>query len=206
MKRRISRRLQCPKDAVFVGLLPGDRVWPIEGFYEWDLGFLTFSPDWLTYTGERTQFSVRRSGISAIAVQKGPIAWDRMHAVVVTCQDGAFVLRRPDAGSSRRQARRLESRLNAWWRGEAVPNQPVPANAPFSPPSLPAIKPVLASRWRVAFVCAKRAGMLFVGTLITLAVAVPMTTATMMYALVPFAAPLAYLLAVGPLLLRRKPA
>jgi len=202
LKRRIGKRLQPDRDAVFVGLLPGDRVYPIEGSYDWDLGFLSFTPDWLTYTGERTQFSMARSAVIEIAVRKGPAAWDRTHAVVVKHEGGAFILRRPDAGYSQRQARKLQACLDGWWRGEAMPNQ-TDVDSPFPPPSLPVFRPVFPGRLRMALAFAGKAGMLFVGTLMVLATTVPMTRATMMFSLVPFAAPLAYLVAVCPLLLRR---
>ena len=206
LKRRIARRLQPPPDAIFVSLLPGDRVYPVGGSYDWDLGFLSLRPDSLTYHGERAGFTVPRAAITGIAVQKGPLAWDRVHAVVVQHSGGAFVLRLCDQGYSQRRARQLEKRLTRWQRGElGVDGGATKGQSPYPPPSLPVLRPVFPSRWSMALAFVMKAGMLFIGTLMVLAIAVPVNRATLMLSLVPFAAPVAYLVAVAPVLLRRRP-
>ena len=203
MRRKIALRMQPEEGAIFVGLRPGARVYPVAGFYDWDLGFVTLSADWLSYRGEQAQFSVARSAVCGIEVAHGPIAWDRTFAVVVRHTGGAFVLRRSDAGISLRQARKLAAKLTAWWQGTA-PADTV-QEAPYPPPSLPEFAPAFPARIKLAIGFAWKAGGLFVGTLIILATTVPMNGSTMMFSLVPFAAPLAFLVAVAPLLFRRRP-
>ena len=203
LRGKIALRVQPGPGAIFVGLLPGARVYPIGGSYDWDLGFATLSPDWLSYRGEQAQFSVARSAVSAIEVAHGPMAWDRTFAVVVRHTGGAFVLRRSDTGISLRQARKLAAKLTAWWQGTA-PAEAI-EQAPYPPPSLPDLALVFPARIKLAMGFVWKAGGLFVGTLIILATTVPMNGSTMMFSLVPFAAPMAFLVAVAPLLFRRRP-
>ena len=67
LHRRLRRRMGPMADGgIFAGLVSGDRATAVEGFYAWDSGFLYFTPDWLTYRGERTVFSLPRSGIKNI--------------------------------------------------------------------------------------------------------------------------------------------
>jgi hypothetical protein len=202
MKRRIGARILHGSGSVFVGLVPGG-AYPVSGNSVWDLGFLSFTPEWLTYNGERAQFSVPRSSVSSISVRPGPAAWDRTHGVVIQHEGGAFILRTSDLGYTQRVARKLETRLATWWRGAALPGLES-LDPPFPPPSLPVVEDGrYPARWRLAMSFGIRAAMLFGGTLLVLACGVPMNAGTVMFSLVPFTAPLAYLLAVCPMLLRR---
>ena len=203
LRRRIARRLLHPAGAAFVGLLPGASVRPVEGFYEWDLGFLSLTPDWLTYRGERARFSLQRASLTGVSVQAGPLSWDRTWAVVVSHDGGAFVLRRPDAGYTKRTARQLAAKLNAWRQGAPVVNEAAQAGELLSPPDLPRLTPYAPMGWKLATSHMKRAGMLCVGTMMLFGAGERVVAAFHVAALVPLAAPLAYLLAVAPTWLRR---
>jgi hypothetical protein len=179
----------------------------VAGLYQWDMGFLTLTPGWLTYGGERTRFSISRGAVSAIAVQVGPAAWDRNYAVVVTHDGGAFVLGRPDAGYSRRKARKLQTRLTAWLSGEPLPDALPQSAEPLAPPNLPALAPYAPARWKLASAHMKRAFMLFVGTSMVLGAGAHFIVESYsMTSLVVLGAPMAYLLAMVPAWLRRSPA
>jgi heat shock protein HtpX len=206
LRNRIAKRLPHSRDAIFVGLLPGNRVQPVAGLYQWDVGFLSLTPGWLTYGGERTRFSISRGGVSAIDVQAGPAAWDRNYAVVVTHDGGALVLGRPDAGYSRRKARKLQTKLNAWLSGEPLPDTLPQTAEPLSPPDLPLLALYAPARWKLASAHMKRAFMLFVGTSLLLAAAERLMAFHSLASLVVLAAPMAYLLAMIPKWLRRSPA
>jgi Zn-dependent protease with chaperone function len=202
LRNRIAQRLPHSKDAIFVGLLPGNRVQMVAGLYQWDMGFLSFTPGWMTYGGERTRFSISRGAVSTIAVQAGPAAWDRNYAVVVTHDGGAFVLGRPDAGYSRRKARKLQTKLNAWLSGEPLPNSLPQTAEPLSPPNLPALTPYAPARWKLASAHMKRAGMLFMGTSLLVAAGQGFLAPHSLTSKVVLAAPMAYLLAMVPKWLR----
>jgi len=204
LRNRIAQRLPRSKDAIFVGLLPGNRVQPVGGLYEWDMGFLSFTPGWLTYTGERTRFSIGRGAILGITVQAGPAAWDRNYAVVVMHQGGAFVVGRPDAGYSRRHGRKLEARLNAWLAGDSARDGLPQAMEPLSPPNLPALTPYAPAPWKLASAHLKKAFVLFVGTSLMITAGERWVMANhSLTSLVTLAAPMAYLLAMMPKWLRR---
>jgi hypothetical protein len=202
LRNRIAQRIAHSKDAIFVGLLPGNRVQMVAGLYQWDMGFLSLTPGWMTYGGERTRFSISRGAVSAIAVQAGPAAWDRNYAVVVTHDGGAFVLGRPDAGYSRRKARKLQTKLNAWLSGEPLPNSLPQTAEPLSPPNLPALTPYAPARWKLASAHMKRAGMLFMGTSLLAAAGQGFLAPHSLTSKVVLAAPMAYLLAMVPKWLR----
>jgi Zn-dependent protease with chaperone function len=206
LRNRIARRLAHSNDAIFVGLLPGNRMRQVAGLYQWDMGFLSLTPGWLTYSGERTRFSISRGAVSAIATQVGPAAWDRNYAVVVTHGGGAFVVGRPDAGYSRRKARKLQTRLNAWLSGEPLPDTLPQTAEPLSLPNLPALAPYAPARWKLASAHMKKAFMLFVGTLLLLSAGKRFMELYSLASLVVLAAPMAYLLAMVPKWLRRSPA
>jgi hypothetical protein len=172
----------------------------MEGFYMWDVGFLFLSPDWLTYRGEQAKFSIPRAVISSIEVRKGPFTWDRTYAATVTWEGGSFSVLQPDRGGSRRTARRLKARLDAWREG--VPEGYVCAvPGPFSAPTLPQFSGTPHRRWTALRSHAVRAAMLFLGILILLPL--ESVSRAAMIALVPFTAPICYMIAVCPLFFRR---
>jgi hypothetical protein len=172
----------------------------MEGFCIWDVGFLFLSPDWLTYQGEQAKFSIPRTAISSVDVRMGPFSWDRTYAATVMWEGGSFSVLQPDKGGSRRTARRLRTRLDAWRQG--VPERYVSAvPGPFSAPSLPQFSETLLRRWTAVRSHAVRAFMLFLGTIILLPL--ESVSRAAMIALVPFTAPICYMIAVCPLFFRR---
>ncbi len=205
LHRRLRRRMGPMADGgIFAGLLPGDRVTAVEGFYAWDIGFLYFTPDWLTYRGERTVFSLPRSGIKNISIAKGPLAWNPAYAVTVNCEEGSLSLLTPDRGVRRRQARWLQQRLNAWSRGELMEN--FSAVSPGPPPGRELfVGPSGYLRgWRAISSHAVHAFLLCVGLVILMPFSLVGWAPAV--AFVPFVAPLAYLFAVSPTFFRGKPA
>jgi len=204
LRSRLSRRMGAAVEGgTFVGLLPGDSVTPVEGFYLWDAGFLLLSPDYLTYRGERSTFSVPRTAVTKIAIGRGPLSWDRAHAVVISCEGGSFSLSRPDKGASRRQARLLGRRLTAWWRGEPLANPPAVTPGPLPERALLASRPAYISGLRAVRMHVTHAFFLWIGLVILLPIQWIRWTPAI--AFVPFMAPLAYLVATGPTFFRPKP-
>ncbi len=60
------------------------------------------------------------------------------------------------------------------------------------------------SRWKPAWIVGKRAGFLFVGTLLVLSTLLGLFADNAIYPVLVFVAPLTYLLAAAPLLFRRR--
>ncbi|HME08421.1 MAG TPA: M48 family metalloprotease, partial [Bryobacteraceae bacterium] len=59
MKAALAQRLKCSDSAaLFAGLCPGPETMRLEGFPDWDLGFLTLEGGRLIYLGERISFSL----------------------------------------------------------------------------------------------------------------------------------------------------
>jgi len=206
IRRRLLSRLGSPgENGIFVGISPGERVVPMEGFCMWDVGFLHLTPDWLTYQGEQAKFSIPRSAVFGIEVRKGSFSWGRTYATTVTWEGGTFSMLQPDRGPSRGMARRLKGRLEAWLTG--LPEGAVPVcPGPFSTPSLPPSSGTLLRRWEALRSHALRAAMLFLGVILLLPLDT-VRTATMsaraLIALVLFTVPICYMIAVCPLFLRR---
>lgn len=65
----------------FVSLSPdgGPRIY--EGNWAWDIGFLSASPNRLSYSGEEARFSFQRKEITRIELGPGPVGWWRLPAV-----------------------------------------------------------------------------------------------------------------------------
>lgn len=206
--RRLRRKLRRARAALsgggmFVGLLPGGPACPVEGFCLWDAGFLFLSPDSLTYLGERAGFTLARAEVTGISVGKGPLAWDRDYAVVISCDGGCFSLTRPDRGASRRQARRLERRLRAWWTGALIEPTPTLAMAPPLDRALLHAPSTYLRGWRAIRIVGLRAVLMTIG--ISMLFPFTMLQKTPAVAFVPLLAPAGYIAASFPLFLRRKP-
>lgn len=202
--RGLRRRMgPVAEGGVFAGLLPGDPVCPLEGFYLWDAGFLWLCPDTLTYRGERTSFSLARESVNGVSVEKGPFDWFRASGVMVTCEEGCFSLSRPDRGYSRREIRRLERRLNAWWKGEPGVSFSATNSAPRPDRSILAVKWAVPSGAQWLTTALKRAFMLWLG--IILVVPLAWVSKSPALALVQFVAPLAYILGLSPHFFWRAP-
>ena len=199
MKRRIAGQSARTPDGVFVALLPGDQVFPIEGVYAWDLGMLTLEPDRLSFRGEQARFSVPRADVQSIEIRRGPFWWHRTYAVVLRCSSAVFSVRFADRGRSRRLAKRLATRLNSWGRGESF--DPAGSAEPLPPPDLPLIRPVTASRLRLLWAVALRTGLLFFGVML-LTIAWPVFQRNPLFAFIPIVAPFIYAVILSPMVLR----
>ena len=183
-----------------VALTPGDRIVSLESLYAWDLGRLSLDAERLSYRGERTQFSVARSEVTAIEIGRSRAGWNHTYAVVLRSAQATFSLRLADRGRTRRLARRLEVQLNSWWRGGAgvlpeVEGEPLPA------PELPNVQPAIASRLRIAWVVGVRTVLLFFAAICLFSASALMNRSPM-FAFVPFTAPLVYLAVMCPALWR----
>jgi hypothetical protein len=201
MKRKIAVRIGNSRDGVFVALLPGETVAPADGFYAWDLGFVFLDAERLAYCGEQARFSVNRGNIGAIEIRKGPLEWGRVHAVLIQTPAGSFNIHTADRGCSGRLARRLQRQLTAWRIGESA--APASNAAPEYPlPQLPELSRAAASRLGLAWLYAKKTVMLFAGALLLVAM-LPLFEANPATAILPFAAPLIYMIFVFPGLIRR---
>jgi Zn-dependent protease with chaperone function len=203
--RRLERRMgPAAAGGTFVGLLPGANTAPVEGFYQWDVGFLWLTANELVYRGERVSFSIARDSVRAITIRKGPRSWDRAHLVRVECEGGAMHFSRPDVGTTRRVTGRLERRLQSWLQGtvEATGNigheSPPPASVLCSTPS------AYLRGWRAARMFAVRACLLFIGILLVMPL-LERGAGSFSSAFVPFVTPLAFLAAVIPVVFRPKP-
>lgn len=210
--KRIRRVLEIQRNlprgsAIFAGVLPGERVSLPEGYPMWDVGFLFLSPDYLTYEGEQTTFSVPRTEVTGVTVQKGPLSWTPNYVVTVTWLGGAFSLTRPDLGTVyRRRARRLAAQLQGWWRGEPLPQTVTGVVSPtrFPQPALPQLSVSFFRGWKAVRVLGWRACMLFIGA-IMVSQALAVKNDNMLMSLMPLMVPVCYILAVCPLFFRRTP-
>jgi len=198
MRRKIEERSSLG-EGTFVALIPGDRVFPLESLYAWDLGKMTLTSQRLTYRGERTEFSVTRDEVQSVEIRKSNAGWCRTYAVVVRCGRESFSLRLADRGRTKRLAKQLERELKPWSLGEAH-GWPSSGQQSLAPPDLPHIQPDFVSRYRIAGVFVLRTVLLFLATIFLFSVSSAIER-NPMFAFVPFAAPLVYLVVVIPSLL-----
>jgi hypothetical protein len=126
--------------------------------------------------------------------------------VLVRHAGGAFLLKRP--GSSWWRERRLEKRLTAWWRGEMWRGEialPETAGVEALPrPDLPVLAFTSPPRWKMVWAVAKQTAVLFFGTLLALSVLMRLSGDNAIYSVLVFVVPLTYILAVLPMLFRRR--
>jgi hypothetical protein len=132
---------------VFVGFAPAASPRLYEGFYDWDIGFLSLHQDRLCFIGDQTRFSLRRDQVTKIALGPGGPGWWRGPRVYVTWRDeeadrgGTFNLRPGDARSMRqlrRETQAYEKQLRSWWGQPPTTVLPLPL-ADLSPPSAEAV-------------------------------------------------------------------
>jgi heat shock protein HtpX len=183
----------------FVGLLPGEEIRRFEGFGEWDLGFLHFDDDVMTYRGERAQFSVQRSSIVSVELQKSRFTWTHSRRVMIRWTGGAFSLQIPGRRISKKAGMKLAEAVTDWWSGKGAAESPT---AVLPPPMLPAIQTDYTPLWKLGWLVGKRCAILFFACLIIS----PMLPSLNIYnALVPFAAPLLFVLDALPALFGSRP-
>ncbi|MES1241113.1 MAG: M48 family metalloprotease [Acidobacteriota bacterium] len=120
----------------FVGFAPDDSPRIYEGQGVWDLGFLLFGRDGLSFLGDQARFRLRRDQVQAVRLGPGTPTWWRIGSVYVDWRsdEGAtrtFHLR--GTGRTLRGLRRstvnLAGRLESWLRspeGGEIPELPPP--------------------------------------------------------------------------------
>jgi Zn-dependent protease with chaperone function len=200
---KIRPRVSVP-GGTFVGLLPGQRIVRTEGCGEWDLGFLFLDRDRLVYRGERAEFSLLRSEIVNVHLDRGPFSWWHPSRVVIQWTRGAFSIQRPEIPRSRRPAERLLSEIQTW-RTATVDYSPGDQPPP-GPPALPQITGDYVPKPRVAFWAAKEtAKIFFVCALLESLLSTPAFVRAPLLALVPFTAALLWILSAVPTILMRRP-
>jgi hypothetical protein len=183
-----------------VALIPGERIERFENVYAWDVGAVRFDHDRLTFDGDVARFSVRREDVHSIEVGRGPLAWMRVHAVILRCATGTFSLRLAGKGTSRRLAKKLEAQVESWRRGES--NEAVADAGVFPPPQLPTQAATTSpTRLAMAWIFLKTAILLFIGAGIVSTFVAPM----MRSVAVPFGVAFLYLVTVGPAMFRKEP-
>jgi len=208
LRARLRQRIGATaQDGEFVGLLPRGCVSVEGGFYAWDIGFLWLTPDALEYVGERASFSVAREAVNGIEVARGPLCWIRAYGVVISSAEGSFGFSARGWRLSRRNARKLRGRLEAWRSGrltEAGRGRPSQAWRPAPQGCVPQLPADGYTRgWDAVRFHLLRAAMLWLG----LSILMPLSVARWAVAavFVPFMTPLAYLFAVCPSFFRTKP-
>jgi hypothetical protein len=137
LRKRLGARMQLreSENVVFVGLSPEPQPLVYDGFYDWDVGFLTLGATRLDYRGEQTQFSLRREQVTDIRIASGAPHWSDPLWVYLdwrdeqTGQSGAIPLIVPRVSSPWRLSARVKdlcAKLNAWKKGP-VAKQDMPA-------------------------------------------------------------------------------
>jgi Zn-dependent protease with chaperone function len=86
---RLARKLAPAPGARYVAVAPGPEVRVYEGYYDWDLGFLSLEPNALVYTGEETTLRLPRTAITGIARMPGPPNWTPAPRVAIAWSDPA---------------------------------------------------------------------------------------------------------------------
>jgi len=208
MRQQIGKRIHAAEKSVFVSLRPGDEVCRTEGFFEWDLGYLSLSENCLTYTGERARFSLPRSLVHSVELKKAPFLSNQTYRILVRWQNGSFSVQRTEAAGSRRAERKLMRELSTWWMGTVPPPLAAeperdaeknrlllpPPNLPF--PNLPRLQADHITILRFCWGVGKAGAKLLLGGVI-LSALIP---TNVLNSLVPFAAPVLYALSALPAL------
>jgi hypothetical protein len=137
MRGKLAARLQVAEaeNTIFVGLSPEPRPLVYDGFWDWDLGFLTVSPDRLEYRGERARFTLRREQVAGIQIGKGS-DWEDPFWIYVSWRDaesgreGKFPLIVPRVHSPWRLAKHVAGLCEKLteWRNRMEPRT-MPADA-----------------------------------------------------------------------------
>ena len=91
LREKLQSESASPADSygIFVGLAPDPSPRIYEGNWAWDLGFIALTPEFLSYQGEESRFSLRREDISSIRLGSGPVGWFNTPAVYIALRDSA---------------------------------------------------------------------------------------------------------------------
>ena len=87
LRRALAQRLGAPPQARFVGLSPGASTRVYEGFFDWDLGFLSLERDALVYRGEEATFRLPRAAVMDVRRTYGPPGWIPAPRVAIEWHD-----------------------------------------------------------------------------------------------------------------------
>lgn len=87
LRRELAQRLGAPPQARFVGLSPGASTRVYEGFFDWDLGFLSLERDALVYRGEEATFRLPRAAVLDVRRTYGPPGWIPAPRVAIEWHD-----------------------------------------------------------------------------------------------------------------------
>ncbi|HXN49911.1 MAG TPA: M48 family metalloprotease [Bryobacteraceae bacterium] len=146
MMAAIEPRLPAGTRGEFAGLCPGERLYPAQGFFAWDLGKVFLAADGIAFAGERARFFVPRAAVRSIDTVSDGIGWGRRQGLLVHWQGGSFVVKYPLDVSSRRRAAVRERQWLDWWTGEPDMSQADPVSAGSPLPDLPAAPPDAKAR------------------------------------------------------------
>jgi len=129
LRERFLARSPRPADTaarVFVGISPEARPLSYDGFYDWDLGFLTISADRLAFQGEKTGFALDRERVSEVRLAPGAPQVSDAGWIFVGWRDsetgtaGTFTIILPRADSPwklSQRVRELHRTLQRWREG-----------------------------------------------------------------------------------------
>jgi len=87
LRHALAERLDAPPQARFVGLSPGASTRVYEGFFDWDLGFLSLERDALVYRGEEATFRLPRAAVMDVRRTYGPPGWIPAPRVAIEWHD-----------------------------------------------------------------------------------------------------------------------
>ena len=125
MACRIAAKLPAGGPGEMVGLWPGEDTGAVQGFWAWDIGRVTFSGDRWMYEGERARFSIPRDQIGPVEIVATPGTGFRLTSLGVPWGAGVFSVR-PIAGGSRKHVQRL---LDRWMESATQPGGSLPPGA-----------------------------------------------------------------------------
>jgi Zn-dependent protease with chaperone function len=87
LRAPVAGRVGAPAGARFVGLSPGTAPRVYEGFFDWDLGYLSFEADALAYRGEEATFRLPRAAVLDVRRHPGPPGWIAAPRVAIEWSD-----------------------------------------------------------------------------------------------------------------------
>lgn len=145
LRKKCAAEGRSPEDgsSLFVGLSPDSTPRLYEGNWAWDLGFLSLTPEHLSYWGEEVRFVLQRSQIIDVSLGPGPAGWFKNPSVYLSWCDelgreSAFNLRPMRTRSMREMAAKthlLARDIQNWRHGLAPQPDSLFASAPALAPA-----------------------------------------------------------------------
>lgn len=123
LRARLASRVRADEPALCVGFAPAAEQRSYENFPFWDAGLLRLDGDSLSYTGEETEFTLRREQVREVRLGKAQPIWIRQRLAFVRWRDdargaeGTFYLLPLEARTllhCRRETARLHYTLSTW--------------------------------------------------------------------------------------------